>query len=162
MEYGFQHRYILETLKWFNMENCKLAKIPKDPEIILQVDMKSPPTNVEVYKVIIECIYWISTIDYNINYASNYDSKYASKPKEVHLDVAKSIMDYLKRTLNYVILFVKNQERWFLTYIDSGYGRDLDTRRSTLGMLYKIGDALKVWNNKLQPIIFLSTTKVKY
>jgi hypothetical protein len=47
----------------------------------------------------------------------------------------------------------ENQERWFFTYVDSGYGRDLNTRQSTLGILYKIGDALIAWSNKLQPII---------
>ena len=38
----------------------------------------------------------------------------------------------------------------------------MDTRRSTSGILHKVGNSLIDWSSKLQPTLLLSTTKAKY
>jgi hypothetical protein len=47
-------------------------------------------------------------------------------------------------------------------YCDADWGGDLDTRRSTTGYMFFIGDGAISWNSKRQPTVALSTTEAEY
>ena len=50
----------------------------------------------------------------------------------------------------------------FSTYADADYAGDIDTRRSTSGMVVKMGTGAISWASKLQPVVTLSTTEAEY
>jgi hypothetical protein len=82
--------------------------------------------------------------------------------EEAHLKTAKRILRYLKKTLNYRLHFPSSGDAKLHFYADVGWGSDIDTRRSTLGVLHKLDGATIDWKTKLQPSISLSTTEVEY
>lgn len=47
-------------------------------------------------------------------------------------------------------------------YVDSGYARDLDNRRSLLGNLFTVNNCTFSWKATLQSVISLSITEVEY
>jgi len=47
-------------------------------------------------------------------------------------------------------------------FVDFNWTRELDKRKSTTNMLFKVGCNLISWSNKLQPTIALSTIEVEY
>jgi hypothetical protein len=75
---------------------------------------------------------------------------------------AKNILRYLKGTLNYGLLFPATNEGKFNAYADADFGRDFDTRRSTGGIMYKIGTAPIAASSKLQPTVSRSTAEAEY
>jgi hypothetical protein len=85
-----------------------------------------------------------------------------ANPEQAHFNAAKQILRYLSGTLNYGLQFSSNEIQELHTYSDADWGRDLDTRRSTSGILHKVGDLCIFWTSKLQLIVSLSTTESEY
>ena len=50
----------------------------------------------------------------------------------------------------------------FVTYADADYGGDSDSRRSTSGLVVKMGTGAISWASKLQQVVTLSTTEAEY
>ncbi|MCV4733192.1 Ty1/Copia family ribonuclease HI, partial [Escherichia coli] len=50
----------------------------------------------------------------------------------------------------------------FSTYADADYAGDVDSRRSTSGLVVKMGTGAISWASKLQPVVTLSTTEAEY
>jgi hypothetical protein len=78
------------------------------------------------------------------------------------LIVAKNILQYLKGTLDYGILFSSTDKGSLLTYTDANWAGDIDSRRSTSSIFYKFGTSPIAWTSKLQPTVALSSTKAEY
>ena len=57
-----------------------------------------------------------------------------------HFKAAKKILGYLSGTMDYGTFFPDNNTEYH-TYADADWGRDVDSRRSTSGILHKLGDS---------------------
>ena len=84
------------------------------------------------------------------------------EPKDTHFQAAKKIVQYLKGTLDFGLFFPSNNHDDFHTYVDADWGRDIDSRKSTSGILHKMGGACIAWSSKLQPTVSLSSTEAEY
>ena len=80
----------------------------------------------------------------------------------MHLQAAKRVLRYLKRTVDYGIFYKKNGNKQLVAFIDSDYAGDLDRRRSTTGYVFKIHGAPVSWRSYLQATVALSTTEAEY
>ena len=49
-----------------------------------------------------------------------------------------------------------------MTFADADYAGDVDSRRSTSGMVVKMGSGAISWASRLQPVVTLSTTEAEY
>ena len=83
-------------------------------------------------------------------------------PEIDHLQAAKKILRYLSGTPDYGIFMPIVTNNLFHTYADADWGRDLDTRRSTSGIIHKLGKSSISWSSKLQPTISLSSMEAEY
>ena len=84
------------------------------------------------------------------------------QPEEIHLVVAKRILRYLSGTSNYGLFLLADNNSTLATFADADWGRDIDTKCSSSGILYKLGESSIYWVSKMQPILSLSTTEAKY
>jgi hypothetical protein len=84
-----------------------------------------------------------------------------SKPGPLHWAAVKRILRYLKGTLDMKLCLGGNDIN-MRGYCDADWGGDLDTRRSTTGYVFFIGDGAISWNSKRQPTVALSTTEAEY
>ena len=64
--------------------------------------------------------------------------------------------------MDYSIRFPSENVGALVTYVDANHARDRDTRRSTRGIIYKIGEAPIVATSKLQPTVSRSTAEAEY
>lgn len=99
-------------------------------------------------------------IRYNICTWSS-KSLYAES-KEAHLEAVRRIFRYVKDTLDYGLLYKKNEECMLIDYRDADYARDRDTRRSTTSHVFSLTSIVISWCSKRQPIVPLSATKAEY
>ena len=97
-----------------------------------------------------------------ISICSMLYSRFLTNPQMEHMIVAKNMLHYLKRSLDYRLFYPKNDSGSLLTYTDANWVGDLHNRRSTLGMCYKFGNSPIAWSNKLQPTIALSSIEAEY
>ena len=85
-----------------------------------------------------------------------------SNPQQVHLTAAKNILRYLKGTLDYGIFYPSHDNCNLSVFTDADWAGEVDSRRSTSGILYKIGTTPIAWSSKLQPTLSLSSTEAEY
>jgi len=84
----------------------------------------------------------------DISYAISCVSRYMDQLQKKHMTVTKSILCYLKGMqdcgLFYPALGVEN----LISFSDVDYGHEVDTRRSTSGILHKLGESAINWSSK--------------
>jgi len=81
-----------------------------------------------------------------------------------HWKAVKHAFHYLKGTLNIKLEYGPDEdtEKLFVTFCDADHGENLDNRKSTSGVLVKVGRGAVIWISKLQSIVTLSTTEAEY
>jgi hypothetical protein len=108
------------------------------------------------------CLKWIMTTRYDIKYAVGNYSRYVVAPQEAHLSVVKNMLRYLRGTLDYGVVFLRDNDTSLEIFANAKYGRDWNTRQSMERIMYEIGSVPVVASSKLQPTISCSTTEVEY
>lgn len=78
------------------------------------------------------------------------------------MDVARSILRYLKGTSIHGVLFKLENTQPLIGCVDVDWARDVDTRWSTIGMIFTLGGHPINWMRKVQAIVVLLITEVKY
>ena len=67
-------------------------------------------------------------------------SKFLLNPRRSHWDVVKWIFRYLMVTIDYDIMFSRQEtDPSIMRYVDVDYAKDLDDRRSTTGYVFTLG-----------------------
>jgi hypothetical protein len=130
---------------------CKLSKY----DISHDVDQRT-------YRSMIGNILYITTSRPDIMQVVGMEGRYQSAPKQSHLAVVKRIFKYLKGTMNFGLLYPRNQNFQLTTYSYVDWENCLDDRKRTSGGAFFLGDSLVAWLSKKQGSISLSTTKEEY
>ncbi|KAA0051436.1 gag/pol protein [Cucumis melo var. makuwa] len=97
----------------------------------------------------------------DICYSVGMVSRYQSNPGRDHWTVVKNILKYLRRTKDYMLVFVT--KCLILTgYTDSDFQTDKDTRKSTSGSIFTLNGGAVVWRSVKQTCIVNSTIEAEY
>ena len=102
------------------------------------------------------------TTRYDIKYAVGNYSRYVVAPQEAHLSAVKNMLRYLRRTLDYGVVFHRDNNTSLEIFTDANYGKDWNTKKSMERIVYEIGNVLVATSGKLQTTISCSTIKVEY
>jgi len=98
----------------------------------------------------------------DITFAVYYVSHYTIVPQQAHKDATKNILRDIKGIIDLRLLFPRKDVGQIMGYANADWVRDLDRRRSTIGLLFKLGWNSIVWSSKLQPIVALSMMEAEY
>jgi len=97
----------------------------------------------------------------NISHVIGVVSKFMENPDEEYWRAVKWVLQYLRGTSDYCIIF-SGSEGSICRYVDVDYVGDLDKNRSNTSYVFTlVGEAIS-WMSKLQETIALSTTKAEY
>ena len=83
-------------------------------------------------------------------------------PTELHLQLAKRILRYLKGTIDFGVFYKKEGNEELIGYTDSDYARDLDDRKSTSSYVFMLSLGAVSWSSNKQPVVSLSTTEAEF
>lgn len=100
----------------------------------------------------------------DLSYSVGYVSRFMEKPTSEHLAAMKHILRYVAGTLNLGVEFRKKQHQvpQLNGYSDSDMAGDIDDRKSTTGVLFKLGDSLISWQSQKQKVVALSSCEAEY
>jgi hypothetical protein len=163
-----QSKYIGNVLERFHMQDCKPVSTPINSGTKLTKDM-CPKTDEEISEMNLvpyrsavgSLIYLVTGTRPDIAVAVGEVAKYSNNPGKQHWMAVKRIMRYLKETIDFGIKCDPKSIE-LVGYSDADWAGDLDSRRSTTGYLFKLGNVPICWKSKRQPTVALSTAEAEY
>jgi len=82
---------------------------------------------------------WLQVVTHSdLLFTVNYLSHYASNPRKVHWNTIKHAITYVKSTINYRITYHHKARLQLVSFVDSNYANDQDTRRSMSRYIFYI------------------------
>ena len=100
----------------------------------------------------------------DIAYVVGVLTRFSSNSGSAYWTALKHLCCYLQGTKDYKLCYEPDSQSSsaFVTYADADFGGCVDTRRSTSGMVVKMGTGAISWASKLQSVVTLSTTEAEY
>jgi hypothetical protein len=160
-----QHKYALEILDRFEMNECKSVSNPCETNSKLEECSDEEIVDATMYKQLVGSLRYLCNSRPDLCYAVGVVSKFMNEPRKSHLIAAKRILRYVKGTVNYGVLFPKHEAKSavkLVGYSDSDWCGDRIDRRSTSGYVFLLNGAAISWSSKKQPVTALSSCEAEY
>ena len=161
-----QSKCICKLLARFGMADCNKKLIPCDVNSPKIDDSESEPLEDRrlFQEIVGSLIYLMTGTRPDICYVVTKLSQFMSNPTQAHLNLVKSVLRYLKGTINEGIVYLKiNEPVQLVGYSDSDWGSSND-RKSISGYCFKLSEnsSLVSWCSRKQPTVALSTCESEY
>lgn len=157
-----QATYTNKVLCRFDMRDCHGVATPADPNQTMNNYEESDASTYPYRELIGSLMYLAVGTRPDIAYAVGIASRFLEKPTVAHERAAKRILKYLKRTINFGILFSHSKINELHGYSDADYAGCLTTRRSTSGYTFIFGGGTISWGSERQQSVSLSTAESEY
>lgn len=144
------------------MSECTPMATPMEEGIRLHLNMEEDFVNATEYQSLVGSLIYLTNTHPDIAYSVSCLNRFMAAPQHPHLKAARKVLSYIKGTISYGTFIPNQGDNTLMGYVDFDWGRDLDKRKSTIRMIFKIGDAPIHWSNKLQLIVVLSITEAEY
>lgn len=155
-----QTHYTEKLLERLNMSNCKAVTTP----IVKDNDMEESPLNSEFpYRQAVGALMFLMCgTRSDIAYAVSVVSRNLDGPTDRDVVRVKRILRYLKGTTDFGLVYKHNSVgKNFVCYSDADHGGDLETGRSTSGVLCQYSGAPVSWVSQRQQSVAISTTEAE-
>ena len=166
-----QHQYIVDLLQHYGMSDCVAVSTPLDPNCKLskeqspQDDKEKATMRAYPYAQLVGSLMYLAIATRpDISYAVGLLGRFSANPGLPHWKAAKHLLRYLKGTMDMKLTYAPDpsQTELFTSYCDADHGGDRDNKRSTSGMIIKMGTGAVSWASRLQAMNTLSTTEAEY
>jgi hypothetical protein len=157
-----QGKYTVETLKRFDMLECKSMNTPMETKLKLLVDTSSELVDATLYRRIIRSLMYLTNTRPDTCFAMNTLSQYLVEPRRVHLVAAKHVMRYLKGTLEYGLCYTGDHDFKLYGYTNSDWDGSVSDKKSTSRCYFSLGSAMTSWQSRKQSSFALNMAEVEY
>ncbi|CAJ2657372.1 unnamed protein product [Trifolium pratense] len=157
-----QQKYITDLLQETGKTACNPACTPIDPNIKLGNAEEDVAVNKERYQRLVGKLIYLSHTRPDVAFAVSLVSQFMHQPKEIHLQAALRIVQYLKGTPGRGILFERNGSVGLEAYTDADYAGSIVDRRSTTGYCTFLGGNLVTWKSKKQSVVSRSSAEAEF
>lgn len=143
-------KYSRSLLDKFRMQDCKLASTPMEKGLKLSANSDSPLIDETTFRQLVGSLIYFTATRPDLSFAVSYISRFMTAPKVDHWIAAKQVLQYVKGTSDYGILYSKCQDPKLIGYIDSDWAGSMDDRKSTSGYVFGLGTGTVTWTSKKQ------------
>ena len=152
--------YISQILDRFGMANCKSVTTPMCTNQFLVEGEKN--AELTLYQYIVGPLLYASTrTRLDISAAVGILCRHMADPKTSHLIAAKRVLRYLQCTRDYA-LRIGPEDKTLTVYSDADWAGDRVDRKSTSGILIKLGGAAIHWKSAKQDAVALYTCESEF
>lgn len=126
-----QEKYVKELLKKYGMMECEMISTPVEFNDKLSLNDGKDLEESRMYCRLVDSLIYLTYTSSGISYAVTLVSRFMHSPNNPHLDVVRRILENIKGTLDYMILYKTKGDIRLDGYYYADYADDRDTRRST-------------------------------
>jgi len=130
------------------MEDSKSIKTLIEIGIKLTNEGDRRTLDATYFKQIVGSLRYLMRTRPDIYYVLGLVSQYMESPRQVHLQVVKIIMRYIKGTTSFGLFYSSSKKIEIVGYSDSDWGGDSDERKSTSGHCFMIRKTVCLWSSK--------------
>lgn len=156
-----QNAYIKKIVEKFNMHDSKHISTPADNNVILTKSCEDGSVDFPYRQAIGSLMFAAIVTRPDISYAVGEVSRYMDNPKPPHVLAVKRILRYLNKTAERGIEY-SGLSTALRGYSDADFARDVDTRKSTTGYEFVVGEGIVTWKSCRQKTVALSTTEAEF
>ncbi len=161
-----QKKYINELLTKFNINGDKPIYSPSVQGVRLEKNTEQAELNdINLYQQQIGSLMYLMTATRpDIAFSVSNCARFMSNPNKEHFNALNRIWQYVKTTKNKGLLYESSDDITLTLkgYVDSDWGGDFTTRKSTTGYLFLLGNAPISWSSKLQKSVAISSCEAEY
>ena len=159
-----QTEYLRKVLEDHHMDDSKPVATPMEQGLHLPPpDPGLPDQLAKLYQSAIgSLMYVMLNTRPDLAYTLSRLSQYLTNPTDMHWRALKRVLHYVKGTLHYSITYGGLSTGDLHGYTDSDWAGNKETRRSTRGYVFQLGNGPISWKSKLQPTVALSSCEAEY
>jgi hypothetical protein len=129
----------------------------------LSRDSTTDEVNATQYRRLVGSICYLTHTRPDLAFSVGYVSQFMQRPTTKHQQAVKRIIRYVAGTLDHDIYYSRCPEEAHLVgYSDSDHDSDIDTSKSTSGILFFFGKCLVSWQSVKQQVVALSSCEAEY
>ncbi|XP_071739023.1 secreted RxLR effector protein 161-like [Rutidosis leptorrhynchoides] len=133
-----------------------------EPNLKMKKDQRKELKDVKLFRQMIGSLIYLTITMPEIAYSVGIVSQFMQCPTNVHLDVAKRIIRYVKGSIGHGLWYKKCVNVLLKGFVDADWMGDVNDRHSTSGYCFNMGSAVISWCSKKQDVVALSSTEAEY
>ena len=159
-----QKLYLEEILKRFGMEDCNPVGTPMEPnKHFTKINEDEEQADEKQFQAAIGSLNYAAIATRpDLSTAVGKLSQFMKNPSNDHWCAVKRVLRYIKGTLNLGLKFVASDSFELTGFSDSDWAGCVESRKSTSGFVFQVGQCTVSWSSKKQPIVALSSTEAEY
>ena len=158
-----QGAYATKILEAAGLANCNPSVTPMESRLKLSKFSIEAAVDATEYRRIVGALRYLVNTRPDLAYAVGYVSRFMEKPSVEHLIAVKRILRYVAGKVNYRCHYRRKEgEAALLGYNDNDHGADVDSRKSTSGVLFFLGKNIITWQSQKQKVVALSSCEAEY
>ncbi|XP_074336147.1 secreted RxLR effector protein 161-like [Apium graveolens] len=158
-----QSGYVTKLLEKSGMIECNPTLYPIDPKEEITRDESGRTVDATKYRSIVGGLCYLVNTRPDIGFSVGIVSRYMERPTILHMNAVKRILRYVKRTVQYGLIYARNSGNNVATgFSDNDLGGMSNDRRSTSGFVYYLNDSLISWVSQKQRVVALSSCEAEF
>lgn len=159
-----QKNLIRKVINHFNMNECKISKIPVQPKLDLAKGEMNSYCNVPYKELLGSLMYIMLGSRPDICFAVSYFGRFQNCFNDIHWKYLKNVLRYLKLTEDFGLVYQKFSDFDVVVnaFVDSDFANDINDRKSMSGFIIRINNNVVCWNSKKQCVVALSSCESEY
>jgi hypothetical protein len=159
-----QCSYATKLLEKIGLNDCNSCATPMEGKLKLFKECNSPPVDPTEYRSLIGSLRYLLHTRPELTFSVSYLGRFMEAPKQEHLNVVKRVLRYVAGTLDYGLMYLKENggDIKILGYSDSDMAGDVDDCKSTSGVVFFLGENPATWNSQKQHVVALSSCEAEY
>jgi hypothetical protein len=146
-----QTAYVKRVVELAGLTDCNSALTPMEERLKLSRNSTTEEVDAMQYQRLVGSIHYLANTRSDLAFFVAYVSRFMQWPTTEHQQIVKRIIRYVAGTVDHDLYYPRCPgEAHLVRYNDSDHADDIDTSKSTSGILFFFGKCLVSWQSVKQ------------